>query len=142
MELNRFRRLLDAYGADMRRWPAAERRPAQALLAASVDARCAHAETAALDDRLRAAHPAVSEASVQRVLGTLATLSRDGGTAAQHVDTRQHRARDRAWASTAILAGMAALGLAIGLVDFDMVTGPADFVDAIFDTDLLRGLDW
>lgn len=143
MDLKRFRRLLDAYGADMRSWPIAQRLPAQDLLAASADARRAHAETVVLDGRLRAGDPAVSEASVQRVLGMLAIPPQQVGTAEQYGGGRQKRARDRAWASMAVLAGMAALGLAIGLFDFDTApAGPSDLIDTMFDTGLVRDFSW
>jgi anti-sigma factor RsiW len=138
MELMRFRRLLAAYGADPRSWPEAERRPAEEYLTVSDEARRAHAETAAFDGRLRSAAPAVSDASVQRVLGALATPPRRPSAGALG-----DRPRDRRWAPTAILAGMAALGLAIGFFDLDAVaTGPSDLIDAMFDTGLVRGLSW
>lgn len=143
MEFKHFRRLLDAYGADLRSWPAAERRPAQEFLAVSADARRAHAETAALDGRLRAAAPAVSEASVQRVLGRLATPPRRAGMRPPSVGAGRDRGSDRSWAPTAILAGMAALGLAVGLFDLDTAAmGTSDLIDAMFDTGLVRGLGW
>ncbi len=54
MNLEEFRQLLDAHGADMGRWPAKVRAPAQALLLESEEARALLAEARALDDLLRA----------------------------------------------------------------------------------------
>lgn len=48
----RLAELLDAYGADPRRWPAAERAAAQALLAASPEAASLQRRAALLDDAL------------------------------------------------------------------------------------------
>ena len=48
----RFSELLDAYGADLKRWPAAERGPAQALLEASPEATTLRQQAALLDDAL------------------------------------------------------------------------------------------
>lgn len=131
MELARFRRLLDAYGAEMRVWPDAERHAALRLLANSPAARRARDEAAALDGLLRTAAPAVAGAAVGRVLSTLAT------------PPRRIMPIGRSWAPTAILAGMAVLGLVIGLFDVDTTaTAASDLVDVMFDTGLVRGLGW
>ena len=52
MNLTRLRDILDAYGADPRRWPAAERDAALALLSGSEEARALRDEAAALDTLL------------------------------------------------------------------------------------------
>jgi len=52
--LDRVRTLLDAYGADPARWPAAERAAALELLARSPDARACRVAAARLDDALDA----------------------------------------------------------------------------------------
>jgi len=49
MKLERFSEILGAYGADPERWPAAERSAAEALLAASAEARAALADTRGID---------------------------------------------------------------------------------------------
>ncbi len=54
MELARFGELLDAYGGDPRRWPAAEREPALALLEASPAARARQQAAARVDAALDA----------------------------------------------------------------------------------------
>jgi hypothetical protein len=52
MDEARFAQLLEVYGADPERWPAAERGDAEALLAASGAARTLHAEAGQLDAML------------------------------------------------------------------------------------------
>ncbi len=135
MGLARFRRLLDVHGADIRSWPAAERHAAEALLAASADAVRARDEAVQLERLFQSARVAVSEASVQRVLGSLATPPR------RNVSPRPRF--HHPWASTALLAGMAALGVVAGLFDLtSAATAPADFAGLIFDTGLVQGLGW
>lgn len=69
MGLERFERLVEAWGADPRRWPEAERAAAEAFLAHNVDARASIEEAARLDALLALA-PAhePSEMLVHRVL--------------------------------------------------------------------------
>lgn len=52
MNQARFSELLDAYGADLERWPAPERGPAQAWLSASPESRSLRLQAALLDDAL------------------------------------------------------------------------------------------
>ncbi len=54
MKPERFEELLEAKGADLATWPERERRAAEALLAASAEARAALARARALDDLLAA----------------------------------------------------------------------------------------
>lgn len=49
LSLNRFRELVDAWGADPARWPAQEREAAEALLAQDGRARALQAQAASLD---------------------------------------------------------------------------------------------
>ncbi|HEX3498561.1 MAG TPA: hypothetical protein VHT04_04505 [Stellaceae bacterium] len=135
MELARFRRLLDIHGADMRSWPAAERRAAQALLEASSDAVRARDEAAQLDRLFRSARSTMSEASAQRVLGALASPPRREAVAESSYERR--------WTSTALLAGMAVLGVVVGLFDLaPPAMAPSDLVELMFDTGLVQGLGW
>jgi hypothetical protein len=135
MELARFRRLLDIHCADIESWPAAERRAARALLAASSEAIRAHDEAAQLDRLFRSARVAVSEASVQRVLAAVATPARRPALAEPPFG--------RPWASTVLLAGMTALGIVVGLSDLaPAARTPSDLVELIFDSGLVQGLGW
>jgi hypothetical protein len=135
MDLARFRRLLDIHGADIASWPAAERRAARDLLAASVDAVRARDEAARLDQLFRSARVAVSEAAQERVLAGLATPPRRKAVAEPPFV--------HPWTSIAFLAGMAALGAVVGLFDLAPLAGaPSDLVALMFDTGLLPGLGW
>lgn len=49
MDLARLQQILEAYGADPRRWPAAERAAAEALVAGSADAAAMREDAVALD---------------------------------------------------------------------------------------------
>jgi len=67
--LARFEALLDAYGAEPRRWPAERRAAAEALLARSSEAQALHAAAGRLDGLLDAAAPAPAPAHlIGRVL--------------------------------------------------------------------------
>jgi hypothetical protein len=78
MTLKRFKQLLDAYGADLARWPAAERQAARALIAADPRAGLARAETAELDAFLdRYAPEPVSAARVAAALRGLPPRASD-----------------------------------------------------------------
>lgn len=57
MNLDRFQELLDAYGADPRRWPEAERGAAIAFLSDSAEAQARAARARALDALLEEAGP-------------------------------------------------------------------------------------
>lgn len=66
MSIERFKRLLEAYGADARRWPEADWTRAQSLLASSPEARKAWSAAASLDSLLDH-HPAeIGEGAVER----------------------------------------------------------------------------
>lgn len=77
MNLERFTELLDAYGADLDRWPASEQAAATALLTDRADAREAQRRAAAVDTLLlRTGLPEIqpSDALRQRVLAQVAQL--------------------------------------------------------------------
>lgn len=77
MNLERFIQLLDAYGADLDRWPQNEQAAATAILVARPDAREAQRRAAAVDTiLLRAGLPGIepSDALRQRVLAQVAGL--------------------------------------------------------------------
>lgn len=77
MNLERFTELLDAYGADLDRWPQHEQAAATALLASRADAREAQRRAAAVDAQLlRADLPGIepSDALRQRILAQVAHL--------------------------------------------------------------------
>lgn len=74
MTLDRFSNLTDAYGADLRRWPEAERAGAKALLARDARAQLLRDEAVLLDGLLDAApRPVVSHLVRERVLASAST---------------------------------------------------------------------
>jgi len=76
MTPERFAAILDAYGADPRRWPDAEREAARAMASARADAL---AEADALDAWLdHAPRPVPSEALRQRVIAAVGAVGRRG----------------------------------------------------------------
>jgi hypothetical protein len=68
MELTRLGELLDAYGGDPQRWPAAERDAALALLASSPIARAQQQAASVLDTALDAYTVAPPDAALRRTL--------------------------------------------------------------------------
>lgn len=78
MDLTRFSELLDAYGADPRRWPAAERSAAQDLLAGSAQALELQRKAALLDEALDQYLPAPPAAALRQKLLGAVPLSRPG----------------------------------------------------------------
>ena len=102
MGLERFEHLVDAYGADPRRWPEAERAAAEVFLSGSEAAR-ALVEGAARLDALLATAPALepSELLVHRVL--------------RAAPVRRTRIDGFGWASGAGWAAAAAAGVLVGL---------------------------
>lgn len=71
MTIERFRQLAEAYGAQIERWPAADRAAARALAERSDEARRALAQARILDAWLELAAPAVDDAQVDRVFDAI-----------------------------------------------------------------------
>jgi len=141
MEIERFRRLLETYGADFDHWPDEDRAEARRLLAVSTEALQAHREQIALDRMLDRGRGRVSGQSVARVLDALAKPlppQNPAGSSPSHAFFAQF-AMNRRWAPTALLGAMAVLGFIIGIAEpeFDQAT---DFVGAVFDSHLLGDL--
>ena len=116
MNLDRFRGLLDAYGAEAGRWPEEDRDAANALLGASQDARALLNEATVLDGALDALEaPAPSPALTEQIEG-LVHEPRDAAAAPRMRPSLGQRLR--AWRAAwrpAVLAASGALGLAVGL---------------------------
>ncbi len=131
MDLQRFRWLLDAYGADLERWPEAERDAARALLIRSPEAAEARRETAELDRLMWQPGPAPSTASIERVVARVAAAA--GGVR-----------RTALWPQVALLAGMAVLGFAagwLGATDEETSLRHDNIVNLVFDGDRAGGAD-
>ncbi len=77
MTLERFAYLADAYGADLRRWPAAEQDAAQALLdSGNLHARQTLATAGWLDRQLDSHQPACADPALARRIRQSATVRR------------------------------------------------------------------
>ena len=78
MTPERFRSLLDAYGADLRRWPEAERDAAHAVAGDRAELRAAVAEAAMLDRELDCHEIAAPAAAlIDRIVAAAASSSAD-----------------------------------------------------------------
>jgi len=129
MTLARFRHLLDVHGADLARWPQPQRAAAERLLATDRTATSALAQARALDALIAREAPADAT-------GVLRAL------AARPLPPQRRRLLWRRWPSelltldfvpawprVAALAGVAALGFVIGLVDLGPMTVSANGED-------------
>lgn len=108
MDLERFEHLADAYGADLRRWPEAEREAARRLMAADPRAGRILGEADVLDAFLDAApRPAPSYVLRERVIA---------GAAGAHLGQKRRLWGPFAWMSGAGWAAAACAGVAFGMV--------------------------
>jgi hypothetical protein len=106
--LDCFRALVEAYGAEPRRWPAERRDWALDMLARHAEARAVQAEAARLDGLLEAARPASAPADlIGRVLAAAPT--------ARGVASRDEGWLRRLWRPVLGLAVAAILGIGLGL---------------------------
>ena len=142
MELERFRRLLETYGADFGRWPEEARTEARAILAVSAEALMAHREAIAVDQMLERGRGSISGKSVARVLDALAgplPSQHPAGSSPSQAFLAQF-AMSQPWAPTALLGAIAILGFVVGIVEpqFDQAT---DFVGAVFDSHFLGEME-
>lgn len=140
-ETNRFRDLADAYGADLARWPAADRSWAQAHLDTNAEAAALLRDTARLDDLLgRAAVPGLDAALVGRVLAAAPGAQ---GSAAGPL--RLPGWLFPVWRPAGALAVALLLGLAVGAMAPPALTGAdtvAEEVDLLgADLPAVAGLD-
>ena len=112
MDLARLQQLLDAYGAEPRRWPVEERAAAEALIAGSPAAAAMREQAAALDMVMNlSAAPAPSPELMARILAGrerrgLFSLVWPFGPV---------------WQPVSAMAAAAALGIAIGIAAPDLV---------------------
>src|SRR5471032_2880442 len=107
MTPERFHQLADAYGAELRRWPSAERTGAQALLDSGNAQALATLHQARLLDRLLDSHqvPAASPALVRSIVAS-ATLTPAPSFWRRHMD----------WWSKAGFVGVGLAGIAAGML--------------------------
>jgi hypothetical protein len=138
MTPERFAHLADAYGADLKRWPEAEREDARALIAQG-DTRVLVAldQASWLDRRLdthRAAQP--EGRLVQKIVASASALERPS-----------FWDRYSEWLSRIGFVGVGLAGIAAGMLVASLslpLTGPPDVLPSIFDhgdADLMLSLD-
>lgn len=132
MSQERFAALADAFGADMRRWPAADRAAAQDLAQMSSSARACLAEADALDavlDQSRVTAPSVE--LYQRIL---AQAPRPGMMRLRAAGVASARSRLLRWLSGLGAVGVLTCGAVAGAAVV-AVAGPSHI-----DADSLAGL--
>lgn len=121
MTPERFTALLDAYGADLRRWPEVERAAAQALLAVGPPMLQQQLQNAALLDGWldASAVPAADDALAARIAAVAAAAQRaDAAPRIEPRPARPQRTRrfgSRWWWSGAGLAGVGLAGTLAGV---------------------------
>src|SRR5262245_4823114 len=150
MKLDEFRHRLDADGADLAAWPEAQRVAGERLLATEPAAQAALREAQQFDRLMirGMAAPPPPDAAAARVLATLAQplppqrkplLSWAWPAALLDVDLAPARLR------IAVLAGVAVLGIALGLLGPDVtdagVAAPTETnLAAVFEPEPLTGV--
>jgi hypothetical protein len=110
MNIERFKILVEAYGADPSRWPEGERDAAVAFAETSPEARRLLAEAAALDRLLDAAETTPAARALEERI--LATFSERPRSFARWYDVLT--ARPLPWLPGAAIAASLALGLMVG----------------------------
>ncbi|WP_109122531.1 hypothetical protein [Azospirillum sp. TSO22-1] len=118
MNIDRFRHLAEACGAEIERWPASERAAARALLAASEDAQRALGQARVLDAWLDLAAPAVNDADAERVLAAIERRLAPPTTA--WIPGAAGSTRRSVWSAAGFLALMGVCGFVLG--QFELVT--------------------
>jgi len=117
MMLWRFRRLIEAYGADPARWPPPERAAALALLATSAQARAALEDVRRLDALLAADRGTAADASLSLAASVIARATAQPQDRAERSDRRLEPggwSLPRLWPQAAGLLAAALLGFAVG----------------------------
>jgi hypothetical protein len=114
--LDRFRELLEAYGAEPRRWPASERVMAEQLLAGDSQARTMRAKAAGIDellDRVTPLSPPIIDAEI--LIGAI--TAKPQSPAAEIVTLRPARRAPAStfWLKVGSLAAAAMIGFLLGV---------------------------
>lgn len=136
MTIDRFRDILDAYGADPAHWPDSERAAMRDLIATSPGARTALANAASLDALLAHDRPVMPTLNPLQIAARVAATPRvpRGGWMVR-----------RMWPNVAGLAAAALIGFVVGWTGLDQnVTSvaSADQLDAVGDVVQQENLSW
>ncbi len=120
MGLDRFRELMDAYGAEPARWPANERAAAEALLAVNTEAAQLRKRAGALDALLDKAAGLDSAAGMATAIDTerlIAAITTQPQRTAEIVQLRPARRASPGafWLKVASLAAAATIGFLVGV---------------------------
>jgi hypothetical protein len=139
MSLTRLEHILEAYGADPRRWPASERDAALALLDRSTEARMRVAEARRLDSIPDRANVPVDELALARVTARIQRqLQEPRPTSGASWLSFLMGAIGPTWPRGAVLASVAALGILVGLSsDPSLMDDGVDGVASISDTSVM-----
>jgi hypothetical protein len=137
MQLDRFRALLEAYGAEPRRWPPGERVRAEEVLARSAEARALLAEAAAFDALLdEAARPVTPASDAEALIARI--------TATPQMQLGGHsRSQRSVWVKAAGLAAAALIGFVVSwtqLVDLGLASTTSANATAPFE--VAEDLSW
>ncbi len=124
MGLDRFRELMEAYGADPQRWPDIERAGGEALLAQNADAATLRRRAAALDALLDRATLPASAIDAERLI---ASVTAQPQHTAEIVTLRPARkpAGGGFWLKVASLAAAAAIGFLVGVTQLGGLGDPS-----------------
>jgi hypothetical protein len=143
---DRLRTLLEAYGADPRRWPTAERAGAEGLLAVSAEARTLAREAQGLDalldraplSRDTAINPRALAASIVHTV-ELSQLPRTGRPWTEAFGSRFAFG----WANVAALAAAGVIGFWVGWTDINQSSGASrDMLDMMAPVTVLEEPLW
>ena len=115
MRRGNFHRLLDIHGASLQRWPAAERRSAEQLLATDARARAAQDEVRRLESLLDRYAQAIDERVAGRILLRLARLPERRRPTAWQRWLLPWEELVPTWPGLATFATVAVLGILMGL---------------------------
>ena len=114
MGLDRFRELMEAYGADPQRWPGNERGAAEALLTQNAEAVTLHRRAASIDALLDSAALPAAAIDAERLI---ASVTAQPQRTAEIVTLRPVRKQSGSgfWLKVASLAAAAAIGFFVGV---------------------------
>lgn len=113
MPLERLERIIAAYGGDPAHWPEAEREPAERLMAQSPAAQDLLSQAKELDRALARAVADLPDAAMTRLMA--ATAFPPSRLSAPTLLDRLAYVASAFWPRAAVLAGMAVLGILVGL---------------------------
>ena len=124
MGLDRFRELMEAYGADPQRWPANERAGAETLLAQNADAVTLRRRAASLDALLDSATVPAAAIDAERLI---ASVTAQPQRSAEIVTLRPARRQTGSgfWLKVASLAAAAAIGFLVGVTQLGGLGDPS-----------------